>query len=502
MCRCECWSWRITLRWPTGSARACATPVSPLTWSTTARQPWKAQQYRLRRGRARPRPAGRARRPGLPPAGARRLAQPHPDADRGRGRRGSGRRAGAGRRRLPRQAVRLRRADRAHPRPGATRTRLARGRAARRPGGRSRPAPRQPRRHPAAPHPQGVRRAGMPGRRGRRRGQRRGAARPRVGRARRPVQQHGRGDRRAAAPQTRRPAADRDRRRRRLPAVRRHLSARSRLTLLYTSLFALGGAALVLITYLLVAHTLHSTTTTTTEQQIRQAIDQCVTAAQQAGSDSAARAKQKCTDLYANGVRAGAAAQRSTTLTHLLTYSLLSLAGVTLLAAVAGWIVAGRILRPVRRLTAAARAASEQNLSQRIALQGPRDELRELADTFDTMLERLDRAFTSQRQFIANASHELRTPLTLMRTATDVVLAKPQPTRDELVSMAAEVRQAVDHAERLIEALLVLARNEQARALTDPLDLAAVAEDALEGRTADGITTTATLDQAPVTGDG
>jgi signal transduction histidine kinase len=119
------------------------------------------------------------------------------------------------------------------------------------------------------------------------------------------------------------------------------------------------------------------------------------------------------------------------------------------------------------------------------------------------MLERLDRAFTSQRQFIANASHELRTPLTLMHTAMDVVLAKPEPTRGELVSMAADVRQAVDHCERLIEALLVLARNDQARALTDPLDLAAVAEDALEGRTANGIaTTTTTLDEAPVTGDG
>ena len=211
---------------------------------------------------------------------------------------------------------------------------------------------------------------------------------------------------------------------------------------------------------------------------------------------------QKCAAVYANGVSAGAAAQRSTTLTHLLTYSLLTLAGVILLAAVAGWIVAGRILRPVHRLTAAARAASEQNLSQRIALQGPRDELRELADTFDTMLERLDRAFTNQRQFIANASHELRTPLTVMRTAIDVVLAKPEPTRDELVSMAAEVRQAVDHSERLIEVLLILARNDQARALTDPLDLAAVAEDALEGRTANGITTITTLDEAPVTGDG
>jgi signal transduction histidine kinase len=280
--------------------------------------------------------------------------------------------------------------------------------------------------------------------------------------------------------------------------VRSHLSTRSRLTLLYTSLFAVGGGALVLITYLLVAHSLHPTTTPSIPPSIQQRIGKCVAAVQTHGDPSAMR---KCGALYAIGVQAGAAAQRSTTLTHLLTYSLLSLAGVTLLAAVAGLIVAGRILRPVHRLTAAARAASEQNLSQRIALQGPRDELRELADTFDTMLERLDRAFTSQRQFIANASHELRTPLTLMRTAIDVVLAKPKPTHDELVSMTVDVRQAVDHAERLIEALLVLARNEQARALTDPLDLAAVAEDALEGRTANGITTITTLHEAPVTGD-
>jgi signal transduction histidine kinase len=172
-----------------------------------------------------------------------------------------------------------------------------------------------------------------------------------------------------------------------------------------------------------------------------------------------------------------------------------------LLAVVVGWIVAGRILRPVHRLTAAARAASEQDLSQRIALQGPRDELRELADTFDTMLERLDRAFTSQRQFIANASHELRTPLTLMRTSIDVVLAKPAPTPAEFMSMSADVRQAVDHAERLIEALLVLARNDQPRVLTDPLDLAAIAEDALDGRADNGLTTITALDEAPVAGD-
>jgi signal transduction histidine kinase len=282
--------------------------------------------------------------------------------------------------------------------------------------------------------------------------------------------------------------------------MRGHLSARSRLTLLYTSLFALGGAVLVSITYLLLAHALDSTTTPSLPPPIQQEIGRCVEALQ-GGGDSAG-IDQKCGALYANAVEAGAASQRSATLANLLTYSLLSLAGATLLAAFAGWILAGRILRPVHRLTAAARAAGEQNLSQRIALQGPRDELRELADTFDTMLERLDRAFASQRQFIANASHELRTPLTVMRTAMDVVLARPEPTPDELVSMAADVRQAVDHAERLIEVLLVLARTDQARALADPLDLAAVAEDALEGRTADGITTTTALDEAPVTGDG
>jgi signal transduction histidine kinase len=279
--------------------------------------------------------------------------------------------------------------------------------------------------------------------------------------------------------------------------VRSHLSARSRLTLLYASLFSLGGAALVLITYLLVANTLHSTTATRIPPGVQHSLARCLQAAQRGGAD----VMQKCAAVYAYGVQAGAAAQRGTTLAHLLTYSLLALAGATLLAAAAGWIAAGRILRPVHRLTAAARAASEQDLSQRIALRGPRDELRELADTFDTMLERLNRAFTSQRQFIANASHELRTPLTVMRTAIDVVLAKPEPTREELVSMAAEVRQAAGHSERLIEVLLVLARNDQARALTDPLDLAAVAEDTLEGRTTNGITTTTTLGEAPVTGD-
>jgi signal transduction histidine kinase len=267
---------------------------------------------------------------------------------------------------------------------------------------------------------------------------------------------------------------------------------------LYTLLFTAGGAALVLVTYLLVAHSFKATAPTTLPADVAAAMAKCQEAGKTFGGEQAAL---RCSELYNDSVEATAAAQRTTTLHQLLAYSLLSLVGVTFLAAFAGWVVAGRILRPVHRLTAAARAASDQNLSHRLALQGPRDELRELADTFDSMLERLDRAFTSQRQFIANASHELRTPLTVMRTAIDVVLAKPRPTREELMSMAVEVRQAGDGAERLIDALLVLARNEQARSFTDRLDLAAIAEDALEGRTAEGVTTTVRLDPGPVTGD-
>src|SRR5262249_18566468 len=220
------------------------------------------------------------------------------------------------------------------------------------------------------------------------------------------------------------------------------------------------------ITFLLVAHALH-TTTTTDPRAVQRAVARCAELASQTPGTSVGEARTRCAaKLYTNGVQAGALAQRDTTLRPLLAYSLVTLAGVTLLAAVAGWIVAGRILRPVHRLTAAARAASEQDLSQRIALEGPRDELRELADTFDAMLERLDRAFAGQRQFIANASHELRTPLTVMRPAGGLVLAQPEPAPGQLISMAAEVRHAVDHAERLIEALLFLARTERARTLT------------------------------------
>ena len=150
------------------------------------------------------------------------------------------------------------------------------------------------------------------------------------------------------------------------------------------------------------------------------------------------------------------------------------------LSALLGWTMAGRVLRPVHAITAAARRASEENLGERIALTGPEDELKELADTFDAMLVRLDAAFASQRRFVANASHELRTPLTVMRTAIDVTLAKPERTPAQLEAMAAEVRQAACQAERLVEALLTLARSDRGTGPRSVLDLAVLAEDALD----------------------
>jgi signal transduction histidine kinase len=177
---------------------------------------------------------------------------------------------------------------------------------------------------------------------------------------------------------------------------------------------------------------------------------------------------------------AGAASQRDQAVHTLLLYSLVGLGIMGIVSGAVGWLLAGRALRPVHAITGAARRASEENLSERLALGGPDDELKELADTYDAMLARLDAAFASQRRFVANASHELRTPLTVMRTAIDVTLAKPDRTPAQLEDMAAEVRTAVDRAEALIEALLTLARSDRGTAAREPADLAVLAEDALD----------------------
>jgi signal transduction histidine kinase len=139
------------------------------------------------------------------------------------------------------------------------------------------------------------------------------------------------------------------------------------------------------------------------------------------------------------------------------------------------WTFTGRVLKPLRDVTGTARRLSAESLEERIALRGPRDEVAELADTFDAMLDRLQATFSSQRQFVANASHELRTPLSVIRTELDVTLADPDADADELRRMAGVVRDATLRAGQLVDALLLLARTDgMGLGLVERVDLATV----------------------------
>jgi len=274
---------------------------------------------------------------------------------------------------------------------------------------------------------------------------------------------------------------------------------RTRLALLYAALFLVSGSALLALTYGLVAASLPQ---------------QSPAAASGLDSNQLAKLRAACRQPYPDpgtvlackrAFSAGAASVRDSALNSLLLFSLLGLGVMTVASGGLGWYVSGRVLRPVRAITETARRASDQHLGERLALTGAQDELKELADTFDEMLERLDQAFAAQRRFVANASHELRTPLTVMRTAIDVALAKPNRTTQQLEDMAVRVRRSIDRAESMIEALLVLAISDQGVTSSELLDLSAVAEDVLElaapGITRLGLSVQADLAPAEATGD-
>jgi signal transduction histidine kinase len=188
-----------------------------------------------------------------------------------------------------------------------------------------------------------------------------------------------------------------------------------------------------------------------------------------------------------------------------LEFTLAGLGLGTLLAAGLGWAVSRRVLRPLTAVTTAAQAASQENLGQRLALAGPPDELKELADTFDGMLTRLEAAFASQRRFVANASHELRTPLTEMRTLIDVTTAKPAASAAGLEPALAAIGAAVDKSAELIEALLTLARSDRGPGPAELVDLPTAVEDAIDligpAAKARQIQIGTALQDAQVTGD-
>ena len=180
--------------------------------------------------------------------------------------------------------------------------------------------------------------------------------------------------------------------------------------------------------------------------------------------------------------------------------------GLTAIASlILGWLLAGRILRPLRKITTATRSISEDDLGRRLAIPGPANELTDLADTIDALLARLQAAFDAQRQFVANASHELRTPLTLERALLEVALADPAATAATLRSTCEEVLVTGQEQERLIEALLTLARSQRGLDHREPFDLAEITTRVLNARCppaqALALGVTAECGPAPATGD-
>lgn len=195
---------------------------------------------------------------------------------------------------------------------------------------------------------------------------------------------------------------------------------------------------------------------------------------------------------------------KEVTLVDFVTQAAIALVVVTVLAAVLGWLVAGRVLRPIRTISATARRLSAENLSERVPVTTPADELATLASTINGMLDRIqegvterDRVLASQRMFTANAAHELRTPLTTMRTAIDVTLDS-RPGTEELLVMTGDVRTAVEQSQRTLDGLLALARSQAGAGQRHRVDLAEIVANGLDGG---DLTVRTDLRPAPVSGE-
>jgi signal transduction histidine kinase len=248
-------------------------------------------------------------------------------------------------------------------------------------------------------------------------------------------------------------------------------SIRVRLTVLYGLVFLVCGTALLAITYVLLASRLHTAIYYATSKNSAVAPPP---GALPGSAEATQHVPLSPPDLRAitNGVRATAYRQRADSLHQLLVDSGIALAIMVMVSTGLGWLVAGRALRPLGAMADAAQQLTEHSLDERLPTDGPRDELGELASTFNAVLERLETAFESQRRFVANASHELRTPLTVQRTIMEVVLAEPDP------DWRAACRQLIalgEKQEQLIEALLTLARSQGGVDRREPVDLAAIA---------------------------
>jgi signal transduction histidine kinase len=292
-------------------------------------------------------------------------------------------------------------------------------------------------------------------------------------------------------------------------------TVRWRLTLLYGGLFLVCGAALLAITYTLVDHA------TVSNGPLRSFTIRPGAVARSASPPNFQRAtktlypprsglpepvqKLLSTASGRSAILSVGSVQRISDLHQLVIESSIALAIMAIISGALGWVVAGRVLAPLRTMTAATRQMSEVNLHERLALQGPHDELRELADTIDGLLGRLEGAFDAQRRFVANASHELRTPLTAVRALLEMVLSDPNATVGTFRTTCRQVLEESEQQEQLIDALLALAHGQRGIDTREPIDLAAIAGDVLRAHeqeaAARDVHLDVSLEPAPIAGD-
>ncbi len=270
---------------------------------------------------------------------------------------------------------------------------------------------------------------------------------------------------------------------RRLPLPRRTI--RLRLAVLYGSLFFLSGAALLGITYAAVSRTHGAYSQAFPAPIIHTEVRGAPSGASPSGVAGLREKMEGAPPAPLPGgaaVRVFDAGQHGADVRVLAFVSLIALVAMAALSMGLGWLVAGRVLRPLRTITGAAREISATDLHRRLALAGPDDEFKELGDTFDGLLGRLEASFAAQRQFIANASHELRTPLARLKTLAQVALADPNASVESLRAAHDRVLASEQQLEQLIDALLSLARGERGLDRRQPVDLAALVGDVLEER--------------------
>ncbi|WP_103534020.1 cell wall metabolism sensor histidine kinase WalK [Streptomyces sp. SM11] len=253
---------------------------------------------------------------------------------------------------------------------------------------------------------------------------------------------------------------------------------RIRLTLLYGGMFLIAGIVLLSIIYMLAAQALHdagSVAFRVAGTNVQITSDTCPQLGAALNNDQLNEAIKDCTS-----------AQRQHALDSLLNRALLALVGLSVIAFAFGYAMAGRVLSPLGRITRTARRVAGTDLTRRIELDGPDDELKELADTFDDMLDRLERAFTAQQRFVGNASHELRTPLAINRTLLEVHLSDPEAP-PELHQLGKTLLATNERSEQLVEGLLLLARSDNQIVERKPVDLAEVAERAIDQTRAEAL---------------